>query len=153
MSNRVRIALASMLMVPMVMSACRGGGESSDEDFVAELCQAVVRLNTDFEAAIKSASTETDPAKAVEKLIPPVEKFVDAFDDADPPKDLKDWHDSAVTRLEAAVAKFKKAKTLASLEGFGDSPVPNPAPAEKNRLREAAQNVTECDGVAFLKPD
>lgn len=153
MSNRVRIALAGMLVVPMVMAACSGGGETSDEDFVAELCQAVVHLNTGFESAVKSASTETDPAKAVEKLIPPIEEFVEAFDDAEPPKDLKDWHDSAVTRLDAAVAKFKEAKTLASLEGFGDSPVPDPAPADKQRLREAAQNVKECDGIAFLKPD
>jgi hypothetical protein len=49
--------------------------------------------------------------------------------------------------------KFKEAKTLASLEGFGDSPVPNPPAADKQRLREAARNVDECDSVAFLKPD
>jgi hypothetical protein len=152
MMKRRRVALGAFLLAPALMIGC-GGGDSSDEEFVTELCDAVVRLNTDFEAAVKDASAETDPAKAVERLVPPVEEFVDAFDDADPPEDLKEWHDASVAQLEAAVVKFKEAKTLASLEGFGDSPVPNPPAADKQRLREAARNVDECDSVAFLKPD
>jgi hypothetical protein len=50
------------------------------------------------------------------------------------------------------VDKFKEEKTLASLEGFGDSPVPDPPAEAKARLRDAGKDVEICDGVAFLKP-
>ena len=135
------------------MSACGGGGSSTDEEFVTELCDATVQLKTDFAAAVKDASGQTDSGKAVERLIPPLEAFVKAFDDAKPPKDLKEWHSAATDQLQAAVEKFKTEKTLASLEGFGDSPVPDPPADAKQRLRAAAENITACEGVAFLKPD
>lgn len=153
MPNRVRIALLGLLVLPVAMAACGGGGDASDEAFVAQLCNATTQLKTDFTAAVKDASGQTDSGKAVERLIPPLEAFAKAFDDADPPKDLKDWHSAASKQLDAAVAKFKTEKTLASLEGFGDSPVPDPPADAKTRLRAAAENVDECDGVAFLKPD
>ena len=151
MPNRLRIVLAALLVLPALAIAC-SGGESSDEDFVAELCEASTKLSTDLGAAVKQASAETDPSKSVEALIPPLDAFLKAFNDASPPKDLKEWHDDASAQIEAAIAKFKAEKTLASLEGFGDSPVPDPPAEEKQRLRDAAGEVDGCTGVAFLKP-
>ncbi len=153
MVPKLRLALLGLFILPATLSACGGGGSSTDEEFVTELCSATAKLNTDFAAAVKDASGQTDSAKAVERLVPPLEAFVKAFDDAKPPKDLKDWHSAASKQLDSAVEKFKTEKTLASLEGFGDSPVPDPPADAKQRLRTAAENIKACDGVAFLKPN
>ncbi|MGE0601799.1 MAG: hypothetical protein AB7J35_20655 [Dehalococcoidia bacterium] len=153
MLRRARFSLVALMALPLVVSACGGGGDGSDKEFVTDLCDATTQLKTDFAAAVKDASGQTDSGKAVDRLIPPLEAFVKAFDDAKPPKDLKEWHNAASDQLAAAVEKFKTEKTLASLEGFGDSPVPDPPADAKARLREVAQNIDACDGVAFLKPD
>ena len=142
----------ALLVVSLGFAACSGGDPATDEDFVQELCEATSQLDQQFAAAVAKASEQTDPNKAVEALVGPLEEFVRAFEDADPPKDLEDWHHSASKQLEDAVAKFKKEKALASLEGFGDSPVPDPPADAKARLREAGKKVAACDGVAFLKP-
>ncbi|MGE3073806.1 MAG: hypothetical protein AB7N24_06905 [Dehalococcoidia bacterium] len=153
MLRPTRIACLAFIALPLAVAGCGGGGDGSDEQFVTDLCNATTRLKADFADAVKEASGQTDSTRAVDSLIPPLEAFVKAFEDAKPPKDLKDWHSAASDQLDAAVQKFRTEKTLASLEGFGDSPVPDPPADAKARLREVAQNVDACDGVAFLKPD
>jgi hypothetical protein len=135
-----------------VLPACSGDKAGTDDEFVQELCDATKTLDQQFAAAVAQSSQETDPAKAVEALATPLDEFVKAFDDANPPEDLEDWHDAATKQLRTAVDKFKEEKTLASLEGFGDSPVPDPPAEAKARLRDAGKDVEGCDGVAFLKP-
>ncbi len=101
----------------------------------------------------QAASTQTDSGKAAGLLVEPLEKFVKAFKDSDPPDDLDEWHDEASDRLQATVDAFKKEQSLSALVGFSDSPIPDPPAEAKQRLRDAAEDVDACDGVAFLKPD
>ena len=134
-------------------AACSGDGDGNDEDFVRGLCEASTELRNGVEQAIKNSSSSTDPNKAVESLAEPVDEFADDFDDLDPPEDLKDWHDDASEKLSAVAKDFRERKDIAALEGFNDSPVPDPPSAQKARLREAAEDIQQCNGVTFFKPD
>lgn len=144
--------LSFALLVPALAAGC-GGDSGNDESFVRDLCEASSQLTADLDTALKSASSQTDAGKAVEAFVAPLERYVDSFKDADPPKDLEAWHKSASDQLAGVVANFKETKTLSALEGFSDSPVPDPPAEAKQRLRAAAAEVEECNGVTFLKPD
>jgi hypothetical protein len=133
--------------------ACSGEDDGNDEDFVRGLCEASTELRNGVEQAIKDSSSSTDPNKAVESLAEPVDEFADDFGDLDPPQDLVDWHDDASDTLTAVAKDFRERKDIAALEGFNDSPVPDPPSAAKARLREAAEDIQECNGVTFFKPD
>ena len=133
--------------------ACSGDEDGNDEDFVRGLCEASTELRNGVEQAIRDSSSSTDPNKAVESLAEPVDEFADDFGDLDPPGDLKDWHDDASDTLAATAKEFRERKDIAALEGFNDSPVPDPPTAAKARLRAAAEDVQECNGVTFFKPD
>jgi len=152
MLRRYCRAAATLVAVPVLFVAC-SDDEPSDENFVTQLCEASAELRTDLEAAIQAASTQTDSGKAVGLLVEPLEKFVKAFKDSDPPDDLDEWHDEASDRLQATVDAFKREQSLSALVGFSDSPIPDPPAEAKQRLRDAAEDVVACDGVAFLKPD
>ncbi len=149
---RFAAGLGLLALAGFAGAACGVDDPGTDGDFVLELCDATKALEADFATAVSAASEQTDPAKAVEALAPPLDTFVAAFEDAKPPEDLEEWHKTAAKQLRASVDKFKAEKTLASLEGFGDSPVPDPPAEAKQRLREAAEDVDGCEGVAFLKP-
>lgn len=153
MQKRILLVLISVLVIPSVTACFGDDGAGSDESFVRALCVAQTELSDGVDDAVAAAGSQTDPEKTIDLLIPPLEAYVDAFKDADPPEDLKDWHGTSGDQIEAAVEKFKEERTLASLEGFEDSPVPDPPAAAKARLREAATGVPECAGVAFLRPD
>ena len=144
------IALGAFAL-PMLV-ACSGDGDGNDEDFVRGLCEASSDLRSGVEQALKDASTSTDPNKAVELLAAPVDGFADDFEDLEPPKDLKDWHDDASGQLVDVAKNFRESKDLAALEGFNDSPVPDPPAEAKARLRGVAEDIAECNGVTFFKP-
>lgn len=153
MKKRILLVLTAALAIPGFSACFGGGGSGSDESFVRALCEAQTELSDGVDEAVAAAGSQTDPQKTIDLLIPPLEDYVEAFKDADPPDDLKDWHEASGEQIEGAVEKFKEERTLASLEGFEDSPVPDPPAAAKARLRAAAVEVEECAGVAFLRPD
>ena len=152
MSRKLGIAAAAVLLL-VPLTACSGDDSGNDEDFVKGLCEASTGLRDGVEEALGNARTSTDPNAAAQALVEPIEEFVDAFKDLNPPEDLEEWHDTASGQLEQAASNFREKKDLAALEGFADSPVPDPPAAAKSRLRVAAEDVQECNGVTFLKPD
>lgn len=152
MRNRYHLGAGLLFVFPAIAAACGSDG-ASDESFAADLCKATSQFQASAEAAIKDASSQTDASKAIERLIPPLEAFVEAFKDADPPEDLDAWHDDAAKQLQASLEKFKSEKTLASLTGFNESARPEPPADARARLLAAAETVEECEGVTFLGPD
>lgn len=144
---------AAVALAAVSLAACSGDDDGSDEEFVRDLCQASTELRNGIKEALENASTSTSPNAAAEALVKPLGVFVEAFDDLNPPKDLDDWHDSASDELEKTFEDFRTKKNLAALTGFADSPVPDPPVDAKSRLRAAAQDVPECSGVAFFRPD
>ena len=153
MQKRALLAISVTFAIPAFAGCLGGGGSGDDESFVRALCEAQTELSDGIDEAVAAAGSQTDPQKTIDLLIPPLEDYVGAFQDAKPADDMKEWHSAAGQQLEAAVERFKDERTLASLEGFGDSPVPDPPAVQKQRLRAAAIDVEECAGVAFLKPD
>ena len=134
------------------LAAACGSDDGNDQDFVRGLCEASTALRTGVEKAVKDGAASTEPGKAVELMAPPVDAFVKAFNDLNPPADLKAWHKDASSQLEKTAAAFRTEKKLTALTSFNDSPVPDPPAAAKSRLQNAAKDVPECNGVAFLKP-
>lgn len=152
MKSKLGIFLALGVIAASSLVACGSDG-GNDDDFVRGLCEASSALRTGVEKAVKDGATSTDPNKVVELLAVPVDAFVKAFDDLNPPKDLKDWHEEATSQLRQTAETFRTEKKLTALATFNDSPVPNPPDAARARLETAAADIPECAGVAFLKPD
>lgn len=145
------VVLLAALVAPAAVS-CGGGGDGNDKDFVTGLCEASSALRAGVEKAVKDGASSTEPGKAVELMVAPVDAFVKAFGDLNPPKDLKTWHKDATSQLEATAETFRKEKQLTALAAFNDSPVPDPPADAKVRLQAVAQDIPACQGVAFLKP-
>ena len=143
--------LMTVLVAPAAVS-CGGGGDGNDEDFVTGLCEASSALRAGVEKAVKDGASSTEPGKAVELMVAPVDAFVKAFGDLNPPKDLKTWHKDATRQLETTADTFRSEKKLTALEAFNDSPVPDPPAEAKVRLQTVAKEIPACQGVAFLKP-
>lgn len=139
-------------LVAPAAAGCSGGGDGNDEDFVRGLCEASSALRAGVEKAVKDGAASTDPGKSVALMVAPVDAFVEAFGDLDPPKDLKSWHKDATKQLEQTADTFRNEKKLTALASFNDSPVPDPPAEAKARLQAAAKEIQECQGVVFLKP-
>lgn len=152
MSRFAALVLPALLVPALALAGCGDDEPGTDAEFVAQLCEAKRDLDASLATAIQDASSQTDAAAALDELVEPLEDFVEAFKDSSPPGDLAEWHGEAGDEMETAVERFKDEKTLASLEGFGDSPVPDPPAEAKLRLRSAAEDIEACEGVAFLKP-
>ncbi|MEO6397658.1 MAG: hypothetical protein ABIP13_04250 [Tepidiformaceae bacterium] len=147
------LLFAPFALLLTTLSACGGDSDGSYESFSRDLCKASSGLQAGIQKAVKDASTNSDPNKAIETIADPIDAFVKAFDNGDPPKNLKAWHAQSAKDLKQAAETFRKQKDFTALSGFGDSPVPDPPSSEKQKLRDAAKNLTECDGVVFLKPN
>ena len=90
----------------------------------------------------------TDEDKAIEAMVKPFENFANAIDDANPPKDLKDWHDQTVETLDDVVKKLKDGDVEA-LSSFGDSPLPEPPADASERLQKIADKNKDCQDADF----
>lgn len=152
MNSKLAAFAALSVIAGSSLVAC-GGGEGNDEDFVKGLCEASSELRSGVEKAVKDGSTSTDPGKVVELMIVPIDAFAKAFDDLKPPKDLKDWHEETADQLNATATSFRTEKKLTALAAFNDSPIPSPPGDARARLEAAAEDVPECTGVVFLKPN
>lgn len=147
------LAVSVLAAIASAIFPSCGGDSGNDEEFVTDLCVAATDLRTGLEKAVKDAASSTEPNKAVEIIAVPIDVFVKSFSEADPPGDLKDWHDAASNELKRKAQELHDSKSLSSLKGFEDSPVPDPPTAQKQRLRDAAADIRECNGVVFLKPN
>lgn len=145
------VVLMAAVVAPAAVG-CGDGGDGNDKDFVTGLCEASSALRAGVEKAVKDGASSTAPGKTVELMVAPVDAFVKAFGDLNPPKDLKTWHKDATEQLEKTAETFRNEKQLTALATFNDSPVPDPPADAKARLQTAARDVPECQGVAFLKP-
>lgn len=155
-------SVAALALGAMAFTACGGdddddsgsssssssGGTGSDEKFVADICKAGSQFSKDLEKATTSLGNTSDPKKAAQALAKPFEDFANAFDKAKPPKDLKDWHDTASDKLKTAVAALKKGDLEADIF-TQDEPFPDPPKDAADRLSKIADNNKDCQDADF----
>lgn len=127
-----------------------GGGGSAgtgtDEQYLKDLCTAARALADANKTESVSAKSFAELAG---KMAGPYENYAKAFAAANPPADLKQWHDTAVTKINAAVAVLSKDKNTKALDGVAEAPYSEfPKPA-KGRLAVLAPKMPECNNLTF----
>ncbi|MGE0598505.1 MAG: hypothetical protein AB7J35_01595 [Dehalococcoidia bacterium] len=117
-----------------------GGGTGSDEKFVADICKAGAKFSEAMDKLQKDLSSETDFTKIAEKAAQPFEDFANDFSKANPPSDLKEWHDSTSDALKTAVKGLKDGDFSALDENLISEPPGDAA----NRLAKVAEDNKDC---------
>ena len=121
----------------------------SDENYVADLCKATKKFTDDLAAATKDP-TKLQSGEDIGKLFgEPFEAFAKSVSKAKPPSDLKDYHSQIVKTLNDAAAKIKTSKDLSALSTLGDSTIPDPPQAARDRLQKVAEKNKDCTDSGF----
>lgn len=125
-----------------------GGGTGSDEKYVGDLCKATLKLTNAFQSI--NPADLGDESKIFDILEKPYEEFVDAMEDAKPPKDLKDYHDEALRQFRAAL-KAIEDEDQEELDRIFDAELPDPPAGVEERLDKVARDNKDCAdaGVSF----
>jgi hypothetical protein len=126
----------------------------SDEKYVGQLCKATLELSgvlTKFLAdAGKDPSKFEDPEAVKKAFLGPMEDYLKAMEKADPPGDMKSYHNDAIKAIKQFVEELKKGEDL---ESIGDKvgEFPEPPAGVQARLAKAAANNKDCKeaGVSF----
>jgi hypothetical protein len=121
-----------------------GGGNGSDASYVSAVCKAQLKLEDAFSTS--DPSKVTDAKSAIEMYTKPLDQYVKDMKAANPPKDVKTYHDQLVKAFEDATAKLKKDSNPAAL---GDINSPEPPQAIKDRLTKAATADADCQKAGF----
>lgn len=126
-------------------------GSGSDADYVAVLCKATKAFGDDMSKVTADPSKLKDPTDIGKLFAEPFDTYAKAVAKAKPPSDLKDYHSQMVKALNDAVAKIKTSKDLSALSSLGDSQIPEPPQAVKDRLQKVAEKNKDCTdaGVDF----
>lgn len=133
----------------LLFAACGGddsGGSSSgtgtDDTYVAQICSATIK----FSDAIKKVNpADVQSADAAAKAITaPLNDYVTSISQANPPKDIKPYHDQIVKAFQDAQAKLKTDPN--ALQGFTPPKAPQ---AIEDRLTKAATSNKDCVAAGF----
>jgi hypothetical protein len=144
----------------LLAAACGGGdddggsggsrGAGNDERYVADICKAGKAFQEDFFAALAGVGSSQDPNKVVEALAKPLEEFAKAFDRANPPSDLKTWHEQTAKQLKDVVKQFKDSDNLDDLgEAFDEDLISSPPAGAAERLQRIAESNKDCQDAGF----
>ena len=129
-------------------SSSGGDPSSSEEKYVATLCKATL----DFTEALQKIDPNdfTDEEKGLEAIKEPYQQFVKDIEKAKPTKELKDYHEQAVTQLKAGLKAIEDGDQD-GIEALGDAEFPEPPADVSARLEKAAQENDDCKeaNVAF----
>ncbi len=136
-------------VAPTTVASSGGGGSAgtgSDESYLKDLCTAARALadaNKKESAAAKSFN------ELAGRMVGPYETYAKAFAAANPPSDLKQWHDTAVSKINAAVAVLSKDKNSKALDGVAEAPYSEFPASAKGRLAALAPKMKECNNLTF----
>ena len=150
--------ISTLAFVSLAVAACGGGdddggssggggGTGSDAKFVADICKAGKTFSDDL-TKLLSGST-TDPSKAIEQIAKPFEAFAKAFDKANPPSDLKQWHNDATKSLNEVVKKMKGGDQEEILSALDGDPFPEPPKSASDRMQKVAEKNQDCKDANF----
>ena len=146
--------LPLVLVVAFALVACgdddaasgASGGTGTDEQYVATICKASLKLTDAIAKASSDPSKVKNADDAVKLLSDPFQQYLKDLKGANPPKDVKDYHDQTVKALSDSLDKLKKDKNPSALSS-GDQP--QPSPAIKDRLSKVADKNEDCKKAGF----
>lgn len=129
----------------------------SDEDYVRVYCTASLAFESDLSAAAaellaRGIESLGDEAALNELVVPPLERYVIELRRANPPADVRPFHEDLVQAVEAQTQRISTGGFDA--EEFGEAPFADlvePPPAIQSRLAAAAAAVSDCDGGGFFR--
>jgi hypothetical protein len=167
---RVFVAVAVFaLAVPLLVAACGddasdGGGSptatpgrpesdtaTSDAAYMKAVCTAANDATGPVLTKLAGdTSILNDQQKLVETLTPALTALSQKLADIQPPADLKDYHEKAVSELNVIVGKAKSGQVqdFGDLAGVEDTLKP-PADVQE-RVMTAANSVPECQQSLFF---
>jgi hypothetical protein len=129
-----------------------GGGGGSDEAYVAAVCAAVLAFQDDInEILLDPENADATEEEATELFLKPLEDYVGRLKRANPPSDVKPYHDQVVDSADAALKRVREEGTL---DAFDDVAEPDDPPqAVRDRLRAAAAANDDCVEADFTFED
>ncbi|MEO6397080.1 MAG: hypothetical protein ABIP13_01310 [Tepidiformaceae bacterium] len=155
--TRWALLSAAALLAMVALAACGddddssgggnviGGGSGGDEAYVADICKATQKFSDDISALTKDPTKLKDPNDIGALFAGPFETFAKSVSKAKPPSDLKDYHSQVVKTLNDASKQIKESKDLSALSALGDSAIPEPPTAAKDRIQKVAEKNKDCN--------
>ena len=148
--------------VALAFAACSGGGAAgpptagptptraavsqADTTYARAVCGAFSKdLGAINSAAQQDPKLFSDQAKLLRIAAPILETFGKDLDRAKPPKDMENFHDAVVERVQT-IAKKAKSGGVASTSELSNISKGAPLPPQtvRDRLVEASANLPEC---------
>ena len=117
-----------------------------DVNYVRGLCRAINRYVTRLENATENDQTLfNDQPRLLQVAAPILQDFHRDLDDADPPADLKRFHEALVNRVRqiARDARAGRLSAVDDLQKFSQG-VPNQPEQVKARMAGASEVLPEC---------
>lgn len=145
-------ALGIFMATSGLVAACSSGGDDgNDEDYVKALCDTSPILDEVLAVALASAFSDEEPdEETVDEMVKVLEKWVDALDDANPPADAADVHNSTVDTLRDSIDQIKSGDSgIDSVFDDDDEALEFPT-AVQDRLAAVAENTEACDDLDFF---
>ena len=144
------VLLPFTLVLAFALVACGGNdagtGAGSDEQYVATICKASLKLTDAIAKASSDPSKVKNADDAVKLLSEPFQQYLNDLKGANPPKDVKDYHDQTVKAVSDSLEKLKKDKNPSALSS-GDQP--QPSQTIKDRLSRVADSNEDCKKAGF----
>ncbi len=123
-----------------------GGGTGSDEKYVADICSAFKKMSDSLTKVTSDPSKFSDPKQVITQFSKPFEQLAKDFANANPPKDLKEWHKEASKTLNQGSAAIKKGD-FEALQSLGE--LPDPPKGADERLSKIADKNKDCQDGNF----
>ena len=154
--------LAAMVASAAVLAACGGGsddpgsggasGTGTDDAYVASICGAYDDFADTFadmlSKRLEGNSQPKNQQEALKIYIEPFEKLVEGMEDANPPKDVKKYHDNMVKSLKSSLKKANDGDTNA-FAALGSPSFPDLPADVRERLNDATRANKDCKDASF----
>jgi hypothetical protein len=115
--------------------------------YVSDVCQAGAAFKDGL--ADVADDVRNDPSNAFDEVKGPFEKLRSDLDSADPPADLRSWHQQILAKLDTTTDALEK-QDLSALAQVFESPFPPPPSGAEDRLREAARDNPDCSDAGLF---
>ncbi len=125
-----------------------GGATGDEEEYVADLCSAYL----EFQDTIIAIGTDPENADAtdeegLELVREPFEALLQAVEDADPPGDVEEFHDSIVDTFRDTLDRIEDGDITVFEEDAGA--IPEPPQAIQDKYSSIAADNATCQEANF----